>query len=254
MALFNRSGQEMTQAGTTDKGRPYYVYQTFCKRCGGAGGAEQWRHTGYTCFECGGSGGKGSARAPLYTTEELAKLNATQAKRDAKRAAKEAERAAQAKVMAEAWVAANRQLYEGLCDFQGDEFLSAMLANIEKWGGLTDAQAAAAQRSIDKRRADIARAATACYIGKIGERVEITITVEKTIDITPPDSRWGRRWMYVCHDANGNAVIYRGNSWSMPAEGETGKIRARVEEHAEYRGLKQTIISRPAAIKEEAAA
>lgn len=27
-----------------------------CRRCGGAGGADQWRHTGWTCFDCGGRG------------------------------------------------------------------------------------------------------------------------------------------------------------------------------------------------------
>lgn len=27
-----------------------------CPRCGGAGGASQWRHTGYTCYRCNGAG------------------------------------------------------------------------------------------------------------------------------------------------------------------------------------------------------
>lgn len=27
-----------------------------CPRCGGAGGASQWQHTGYTCFRCEGTG------------------------------------------------------------------------------------------------------------------------------------------------------------------------------------------------------
>ena len=27
-----------------------------CRRCGGAGHAEQWRHTGYACYDCQGSG------------------------------------------------------------------------------------------------------------------------------------------------------------------------------------------------------
>lgn len=259
MALFTRSGQETLPVGTDDKGRPYYVYQVCCGRCGGAGGLEQWRHTGFTCFECGGSGGKRNVRAQLYTAEQLAKLNATQAKRQAtaaaKRAKKDAERAAEAKVQAEAWIAANRALYDGLCEFSTrNDFIADMLANISKWGCLTEAQEKAAQKSIDKTRADIARAANARYLGNIGERVEITITVEKTIDITPPDSRFGRRWLYICHDENGNAIIYRGNSWSMPTEGQTGKIKATVEEHAEYRGLKQTIISRPSAPKEQKAA
>jgi hypothetical protein len=27
-----------------------------CSRCGGAGGSEAWRHTGWTCYQCGGRG------------------------------------------------------------------------------------------------------------------------------------------------------------------------------------------------------
>lgn len=60
-----------------------------CARCGGAGGADKWAFTGFTCYECGGSGLRSK---PViykeYTPEHQAKLDAQRAKRQAERQAK----------------------------------------------------------------------------------------------------------------------------------------------------------------------
>lgn len=66
-----------------------------CPRCGGAGGSEQWRYTGWTCYECGGTGKRHTPRLyKEYTPEYEAKLEARRAKRAAEKQAKwEAEHA-----------------------------------------------------------------------------------------------------------------------------------------------------------------
>jgi len=52
-----------------------------CGRCGGLGGADKWKHTGWTCYQCNGSG-RGEPRfTPAYTREQLDRLNAAAAKR-----------------------------------------------------------------------------------------------------------------------------------------------------------------------------
>ena len=56
-----------------------------CQRCGGAGGAEAWRFTGYTCYECGGTGISRMHTWKEYTPEYQAKLDARRAKREEKR-------------------------------------------------------------------------------------------------------------------------------------------------------------------------
>jgi hypothetical protein len=33
-----------------------YKANNICKRCAGAGGAERWRYSGWTCYDCGGTG------------------------------------------------------------------------------------------------------------------------------------------------------------------------------------------------------
>lgn len=62
-------------------GTKYYADYT-CQRCGGQGGADQWKFTGWTCYDCGGSG---IASKPYvwkeYTPEYEAKLNAQREKR-----------------------------------------------------------------------------------------------------------------------------------------------------------------------------
>ena len=61
----------------TDRNGTKIYYDWNCPRCGGAGGADMWAYTGYTCYECGGTGLRVK---PLivkeYTDEYAAKLEA----------------------------------------------------------------------------------------------------------------------------------------------------------------------------------
>lgn len=56
-ALFFRDGRPFEGAHRlTIAGKPVTTITRKCGRCGGAGGADQWKATGWTCFQCGGSG------------------------------------------------------------------------------------------------------------------------------------------------------------------------------------------------------
>ena len=37
-------------------GTKYFAGMVTCDRCGGAGGADAWAYTGWTCYKCGGEG------------------------------------------------------------------------------------------------------------------------------------------------------------------------------------------------------
>jgi len=88
--LFFRDGRPFTGTPHRDaKGRPFTCHTKRCGRCGGAGGSDAWKFTGWTCFECGGKGTKGLEEQRLFTTDQLTKLNATQAKKLATKTAKE---------------------------------------------------------------------------------------------------------------------------------------------------------------------
>lgn len=76
-----------------DKNGTKYWANNVCRRCGGAGGAEQWRFTGFKCYRCGGSGIDPTPSIYKEYTEEYAKKLAerrrkVQEKKEAERKAK----------------------------------------------------------------------------------------------------------------------------------------------------------------------
>lgn len=85
-------------------GTKYYEGMVACDRCGGQGGADAWRWTGWTCYKCGGTGkilGKWKEYTPEYEAKLEAKrrakyerLKEEQAKYEAERDAEEAARRA----------------------------------------------------------------------------------------------------------------------------------------------------------------
>ncbi len=85
------------------------------------------------------------------------------------------------------------------------------------------------------------RVATSLHIGKVGERVELTLTVKFANSY---ESNFGQFWIVGLEDASANTVIYKGNSPFSTTKGETVKVKATVKEHGEREGVKQTIIAR----------
>lgn len=67
----------MSKLIKVDKNGTQYFFDGTCRRCGGAGGGNQWAYTGYTCYRCGGTGvdPQGTINK-VYTPEYQAKLNA----------------------------------------------------------------------------------------------------------------------------------------------------------------------------------
>ena len=76
------------KAYKVDKNGTLYFANHTCKRCGGAGGADQWAYTGWTCYECGGSGiSSHPDTVKLMLPEYEIKLEERRAKRYAKKQA-----------------------------------------------------------------------------------------------------------------------------------------------------------------------
>jgi hypothetical protein len=123
---------------------------------------------------------------------------------------------------------------------------------------LTDRQLetglAAAHREVEflkRREIEDARRAASGWIGTVGERIEVDWTTDRVIDIGT-HQRWDYncwRNIYLGHDAAGNTLKYIGGpSDTIPAKGETERIRGTVIAHDEYNGSKQTVIARPKSI------
>lgn len=216
-----------------------------CGRCGGAGGADKWKHTGWTCYDCHGSGRGAPRFTPAYTREQLDKLNAAQAKAQATRQRKADAKRAQAVAEADArrgefmaangaWIAEARELAGGV------EFVADVLAKAEANAAITDGQRAAVDKVVARAKANAAYKAQARHLGEVGDKV----TVEGRVIVTRSGrGDYGDWYFAVVKDARG-MVVFKGST-SLGREDDVVRFVATVKA-CEYRdGEPQTVVSRP---------
>ena len=249
--LYTRSGTEYTgKVQLNAKGKPTYTYDVACTRCHVVNGqrlyvmgmmnGKPYSHTGFDCWGCGNTGVTSAKTAPLYTAEQVAKLNATADKRQAARQAKhEAEQAQAAKDLADKLAAFKAEHAEFCVELNS-------LAG-EFWNGFRDGfykrLQAPTERQIALVKAEIAKLqqnATSAYIGAISDRIEIAGTIERVITT---ESFYGIKHINIIRCNDGNVVLYRGNY--LGGKDDAVHIMATVAEHTEYNGVKQTIVQRP---------
>jgi len=136
-----------------------------------------------------------------------------------------------------------------------DGFVGSVAAAYDNYGKLTEKQVAAVRKCIaqrEARRAEWADKQAAIdaareYVGIIGDKIVLTLTLKKVINV---DTNFGPIGIFIFEDANQNVIIYKGGCdavWNL-AEGETVTLKATVKEHGTRNGVKQTLIQRPKAV------
>ena len=78
------------------------------------------------------------------------------------------------------------------------------------------------------------------YQGTLGERLDLYLTVERTIEL---DGNYGRSTMHLMRDDCGNLYVWTTASKSWAA-GTEHHIRGTVKDHRTYRNEKQTVLTR----------
>lgn len=187
-------------------GSKYYEGLITCDRCGGAGGAAAWKETGWTCYKCNGTG-KVHGKWIERTPEYQAKL-------DARRAAKAQARAA--------------------------EYQKQAAEHEEEMRKAAEEQAARiAEREAEK--------AISKHVGQIGERITINATFDHSAWFTFRLG-WSTETMYIhtFKDPDGNVLIWKTSSRSLSnlEEGDAVQLTGTVKDHNEYKGEKQTVLTR----------
>lgn len=251
--LFTRNGREVTTNIRRNSKGPYTLEPRACGRCGGAGGADKWKHTGWKCFDCNGSGEhiNGPSVVRLYTAEQLDKLNARKAKTDATRLAK-------AKAKADAAQAAADARREDFLTAYGDllarmerhapksEFVADVLARAMQRFEMSEKQIDAVVASMDRADERERLRAGSDHVGQIGGRIETAVTVERTHTFYRPSfSGFGDEAVNIVtmRTAEGNAIVSKSSSFAA-AKGDAFTIRATVKEHSSYNGERQTLVQR----------
>jgi hypothetical protein len=237
-------------------GRFAFTYVAPCHRCGGRGGSDAWKFTGWTCFRCSGTCKEAAKTVRLYTAEELAKLDATRAKKRAAKAAKEAEKAAAAKIEREAalapFLAEHAALFASAEPFlEKSEFLASVIGKARETGYLSEKAIAAIERTVAGFAAAAARPASE-WIGEIGERIELPVTVERVSEFERPCfARAGTEVVAVTKMRTATGAILTVMSPAFwPKKGESFTIRGTVKKHGAFKEIRETVLSRAVIVGE----
>lgn len=268
--LFSRSGEPF-QPNSSVKGKPVLIRRRNCTRCGGAGGAEAWRHTGWTCYRCGGNGTDPTNEViKLYTPEQNAKLDAIAEKKAAKKAAERAEAARleqERRDRERAEIISANEGFIARIDAElahGEiEVLRSIRDRItEQVREPTDRQIEVVNQIVDRNTAERARRAAASHVGEIKERRNFTLTLVHTqsrlIDEYP--HIWSHWSLFT--DENGCKIASKSAPWVLGLKkkqveggmsheyyyekGQVIRVKATVVKHeTDKRGEPVTYINRP---------
>lgn len=254
MDLFLRHGAPHAPNGQDAKGRPVWRHVAPCSRCGGAGRLDYYRHIeNGVCFKCGGTRiSNHESIERLYTAEELAKLNATAAKKAARKAEKAAKAAAEKAAADEAAAAqraaglASDPLFLRLSEFVGESEFIADLRDKLRVRDLSERQIEAAEEAMGRIEAKRALIAAAAWVGQIGERIKIAGVVKAVRLIHEAEGYWDRdRWLASIQLDSGAMLKWFSSSPPPAREGERIAGSASVKAHSEYQGVKETLIKNP---------
>jgi hypothetical protein len=252
-AMFDRQGNEVKGPFVARKGGVGVNRVHKCNRCGGAGGAEKWRYTGWRCFDCHGSGQGRPYVMPVYTAEKLAKLNATKAKADAKRQAERDAKAAADAARADAeraeFMARHAEFFAAARPYCSRiDFVADIIAKAQQTARISPAQIDAVREAIGRQMVRDKEREAARHLGAIGERLSFEGEV---ISVASYGSQWdayGISVVTLVRTASG-CVSYRGGR-RLAAEGARVRFSGQVKTHTQRRnGEPLTVIKRPTKIE-----
>jgi hypothetical protein len=135
-------------------------------------------------------------------------------------------------------------------EHSGSPFIKSLFTALyQQYGKLSDKQCEAVRKYItnqevrkaewaDKRAAEKAKAE---WIGDVGARIVLKLTVNHVVDL---EGQFGWSGLFICTAEDGNKVIYKGTT-GIGDKGDVVTVKATVKEHGVRDGEKQTIIARP---------
>jgi hypothetical protein len=255
--FFTREGKRVNPHKVFDikNGSGKYKYIKMCPRCSGQGGSDAWKFTGYTCYQCGGVGHLGTHIGRCYTQERLDKMDKALAARREKKAKEMAEKAKAAKLklrMTRRETLADEidTIMDAFHYRHQSRFLKDVLDTILSTGKMSEKQKAAIEDAIEsvkqrKLAAEIRKMSE--WVGEVGERVTLTLTLKRAVDLGKSMWHRGHDYLYIYQDESGNTIKTFGKN--VVREGEQTKVKATVKKHEEYKGEKATVINRLKVIK-----
>ena len=251
----------------TDKNGTKIYHDYTCRRCGGAGYSDKWCFTGRTCYECGGKGVTPSRPQIVrkYTPEYEAKL---EAKRKARREKLEQELKAKAEQLNAEFLAEyfpNGKMYvvANSYDCNTEELKAAGAKCVFDWYftepqdsfqtvEVTPAEVTFVTRqgirmfindtwSVIHAKVEALKPVSQ-YVGSVGERLTLKATYTHRAFY---ESYFGMTYIHNFVTDEGELLVWKTSIGNIGfADGERVEITATVKEHSEYKGKKQTTLTR----------
>jgi len=235
------SERENTSVQVGARGESGYLTRAEnCPRCGGAGGSPHWRPDGGVCYQC-----HGNRKVPktyrVYTEEKLAKLQEAAEKKAAKE--KAAAERAEAKRFLEFvnWGRDHKNLLEAIKNAEGNSFLANLSVKLLANMVLTDRQLEAAAEAIERMKQREAEGRASEHVGEIKERIEFEAEVT---GVYGTEGYYGHTDIVKFKDNDGNQFTWFASGYTDLARGDRMSIKGTVKKHDEYRGIKQTVLTR----------
>lgn len=254
--LFNADGTEFSGTVVKDeKGHAGFMHRAACRRCGGSGHYSFNLMHGTICFRCRGAKFEPRKFVRLFTATELAKRNASAEKRAVKKALKAEIAAGVAAVEFEEkkseFVEAHGALMErARAVADRNAFIADVLDKGEKRATWSEKQILALTAAVERAERDLAAASVSSYFGNVGDRVTVDVTVERTGQFEVAAFGYaGRRGhtntMFIVTMTDGKGHYFVSKSTSFNAtKGDTFTMTGTIKKHEEYKGMKQTVVTR----------
>lgn len=265
-----------------DKNGTKYWADYVCDRCGGQGASEAWKYTGLTCYKCGGSGRLVKPNVwKEYTPEHQQKLDEQRKRRLARELAKrkaeaEAQNAAFLRkncfdadgftyvVLGDTYDAKDQLkalgcVYDSAIGWRADRELEGydtMRFYADDFFRKDDAgcyyrifvngviDAVRSENARRKAEAQKAETGASDYIGEVGKRITVNAVIKSRYDFKVQYG-WKEDIMRIyTFIADGNVLVWKTTGYIDAENGSAVTLTGTVKEHSEYKGTKQTVLTR----------
>lgn len=211
-----------------------------CERCGGQGGSPLWRPDGGVCYKCHGARILMVTRR-VFTAKKLRALENAADKRDRMKADAAAAKVAVERLKFIKWARPNGKVVGGILMATGTNFLTDLGRRLREHRILTDRQMEAAEKTLKDLAETKELNDASVYVSDVGTRIEFEA---KVVGVYETEGFYGHTDIVKFRDSKGNLFTWFASGYTYLEREDRISIKGTVKKHDEYRGVKQTVLTR----------